>query len=187
MWCVCVCVCGVWCGEYGVCGIYVYVYVCDRWGVYVGVCVACGMVCMVCVVCVCVWYVCVRHGVLFVVRVFSMERVGCVLYTACVKGVHAACAVCAACMDVAGGVCTCVSHVCQILTASFVSSAPTRHSLHYLRSLDSVPLPQNHCYTYISLVADGQADRLGGRGRPEDNPGEQKTPHSLTISPSGIP
>ena len=61
-------------------------------------------------------------------------------------------------MNMTCGVYTHVSHVCQILTASFVSSAPTRHSLHYLRSLDSVAVPQNHGYIYISLVADGQAD-----------------------------
>lgn len=82
-------------------------------------------------------------------------------------------------------------HVCLMyvrFSASSVPSAPTRHSLHYRRSLDSVPLPQNHCYTYIFLVTDGQAFLTGGLGGPEDNPGKQKTPHSLTTSlPSAPP
>ena len=81
-------------------------------------------------------------------------------------------------------------HVCLMyvrFSASSVPSAPTRHSLHYRRSLDSVPPPQNHCYTYIFLVTNGQALLTGGLGGPEDNPGKQRTPHSLTTSLPGAP
>lgn len=119
-------------------------------------CVCCGWRVVCDVRCAC-------EGVMFdvcVVCVLSMECVGCVTYGMCVK--RCECSMCGVCSICECGVRYACVHVCPMYVR--VSShhllcplPPARHSLHYLGPLDSVPLPGNHCHTYIFLVTEGQA------------------------------
>lgn len=75
----------------------------------------------------------------------------------------------------AGGVCVHVSHVSDPHSIFCVLCPHQALSPTISRSLDSVPLPQNHCYTYISLwLMDKPID--WGREGPRTTLGVEDTP-----------